>query len=185
LIRKNGSKVWEGEYRAFGELVTEGGGWENRLRFPGQYFDEESGNYYNYYRDYDPAIGSYIQEDPIGHSGGQNIYKYVKGNPNRQIDPSGLFCTSDFVWHYFFGGGEPVHLKLVGLLGAFQSSNSVQNSVMSFQKIISQKSRQKAISLCSGDDPCNPKGVETGTVGVNDMESNRTAMLTRPDFNMR
>ena len=35
------------------------------LRFPGQYFDVETGKHYNYFRDYEPAIGRYIQSDPL------------------------------------------------------------------------------------------------------------------------
>jgi RHS repeat-associated protein len=34
------------------------------LRFPGQYVDQETGTSYNYFRDYDPATGSYRQSDP-------------------------------------------------------------------------------------------------------------------------
>jgi RHS repeat-associated protein len=90
LIQKNGAKVWGGEYRAFGELTAETGSWENRLRFPGQYFDQETGNYYNYFRDYDPATGRYLQSDPIGLDGGLNTYAYVEGKPFKYIDPYGL-----------------------------------------------------------------------------------------------
>jgi RHS repeat-associated protein len=60
------------------------------LRFPGQFFDIESGLYYNYFRDYDPTLGRYVQSDPIGMSGGTNTFVYVGSNPIRNIDPMGL-----------------------------------------------------------------------------------------------
>jgi RHS repeat-associated protein len=89
LILKNGAKVWGGEFRAFGELTAETGSWENRLRFPGQYYDEESNHYYNYKRDYDPSTGRYLESDPLGLAGGINTYLYANANPLSWIDPDG------------------------------------------------------------------------------------------------
>jgi RHS repeat-associated protein len=90
LVSKSGSKVWNGEYLAFGGIKAESGTWENRLRFPGQYFDQETNNYYNYFRDYDPTTGMYLQSDPIGLKGGLNTYSYVGGSPLSHTDPFGL-----------------------------------------------------------------------------------------------
>jgi RHS repeat-associated protein len=61
-----------------------------RLRFPGQYEDSESGLHYNYYRDYEPSAGRYVQSDPIGLNEELNTYLYSFANPATNIDIFGL-----------------------------------------------------------------------------------------------
>ncbi|MET9545879.1 RHS repeat-associated core domain-containing protein [Streptomyces sp. NPDC006627] len=59
------------------------------LRFPGQYFDPESGLHYNHHRYYDPQISRYLTQDPLGIAPGPNPFSYVR-NPFTWIDPLGL-----------------------------------------------------------------------------------------------
>lgn len=59
------------------------------LRFPGQYYDQETGLHYNYFRTYDPTTGRYLESDPIGLDGGLNTYGYALQNPLLYTDPTG------------------------------------------------------------------------------------------------
>jgi len=75
---------------AFGEAAPTGTITLN-LRFPGQYFDAETGLHYNYFRDYEPGTGRYVESDPLGLQGGQlSTFAYVDGQPLTQIDFFGL-----------------------------------------------------------------------------------------------
>jgi len=81
---------WRADYTPFGETIMHTEQIEMPLRMPGQYYDSESGLHYNYYRDYDPGLGRYIQSDPIGLLGGLNTYVYARNDPLSRIDPFGL-----------------------------------------------------------------------------------------------
>ncbi len=86
-------EVWRWKSDAFGNgVATQAGSGllAINLRFPGQYYDSESGLHYNYFRDYDPQTGRYVESDPIGLNGGLNTFGYVDGNPISFFDPYGL-----------------------------------------------------------------------------------------------
>ena len=107
MTDKQGNRVWEGEFLPFGEPLAITGTIKNNLRFPGQYFDAETGLHYNWHRDYKPEIGRYISEDPILKPGDPNIpfmvpallkkpamlhaYTYVGNDPVNHKDLYGLF----------------------------------------------------------------------------------------------
>jgi len=83
--------VWEAVYDPFGEAdINPNSSVVSNFRFPGQYFDSETGLHYNYHRYYDPATGRYITPDPIALEGGINIYDYVLNNPVNLGDSFGL-----------------------------------------------------------------------------------------------
>jgi RHS repeat-associated protein len=83
--------VWDGVFDPFGEEVAVSGLAAMQLRFPGQYADAETGYSYNYFRDYDPRLGRYLQSDPIGLEGGFNTFSYVLNRPTGAVDPLGLY----------------------------------------------------------------------------------------------
>ncbi|HFH4389501.1 TPA: RHS repeat domain-containing protein, partial [Pseudomonas aeruginosa] len=91
----SGQIAWQWQSDAFGrgEALSQGSTRVN-LRFPGQYYDAESGLHYNYFRDYDPETGRYVESDPIGLAGGLNTYVYVEGNPLAYVDEWGHSKTN-------------------------------------------------------------------------------------------
>jgi len=82
--------VWEAIYKPFGEAMINAHPYDlNNFRFPGQYYDSETGLHYNYHRYYDPSTGRYLTPDPIGQLGGINLFAYTFNNPINGTDPEG------------------------------------------------------------------------------------------------
>ncbi|RYG90101.1 hypothetical protein EU803_15820 [Loktanella sp. IMCC34160] len=85
-----GTVVWTASYGPFGEVVASSGP-NIDLRFPGQWFQAETGLHQNWMRDYDPTTGRYMQADPLGLVDGASVYGYARQNPGRYVDPRGEF----------------------------------------------------------------------------------------------
>jgi RHS repeat-associated protein len=83
---------WAVELDPWGNVLNEFNpmGIDQPIRMQGQQVDRESGLFYNRYRYYDPQMGRYITQDPIGLAGGQHLYTYVESTPLTSIDPLGL-----------------------------------------------------------------------------------------------
>ena len=116
MTNEQNAPVWQWPYSGFGNnkpsgvlkatpnpraamtnspvLLRATGATEMNLRFPGQYADDETGQFYNYFRNYQPSQGRYTQGDPIGLEGGLNRYSYVGGNSLSGTDRFGL-ATDD------------------------------------------------------------------------------------------
>ncbi|MCR9095049.1 MAG: DUF6531 domain-containing protein [bacterium] len=120
LVDSQEEPVWSSDYRSFGSAIVD----ENpdgdsvnvsmNLRFPGQYFDSESGLHYNRHRYYDPSSARYVSADPIGQRGGLHLYQYARNSPSQALDPMGLFTFS--VGQFTAGGagaGGQAQLALV------------------------------------------------------------------------
>jgi len=88
-------------YDTFGNLGSLTGSFAQSFRYTSREWDSEAGLYYYRARYYDPQVGRFLSEDPIGFRAGINMFEYVHNNPTNSIDPSGKqaqkspFCDRD------------------------------------------------------------------------------------------
>jgi RHS repeat-associated protein len=89
-----GAVVWAARYLPFGGIDQV---WVDtlvlaqNLRFPGQWFQAETGLHQNGMRDYDPTTGRYLEADPLGLVDGPSVYGYARQSPVRYTDPTGQY----------------------------------------------------------------------------------------------
>lgn len=86
----NSAIVWRASYLPYGEVRSISGPTSLELRFPGQWFQLETGLSYNWHRHYDPSTGRYLQPDPLGMPDGPSRWAYAKNSPLMSVDPNGL-----------------------------------------------------------------------------------------------
>ncbi|WP_119392177.1 RHS repeat-associated core domain-containing protein [Taklimakanibacter lacteus] len=103
--------VWQAKWLPFGAPQSITGTASLDARFPGQWFQIESGLHYNWHRHYDPSIGRYTQPDPLRFVDGMNMYGYVGGSPLMYIDRDGRYA-----WMIPYLAGAAIGIGLEYLL---------------------------------------------------------------------
>ncbi|HFB65733.1 MAG TPA: hypothetical protein ENJ60_09360 [Aeromonadales bacterium] len=146
LTDETGTLKWQAHYTPFGKAIVD----INNLttasqnqRFPGQYFDSETGMHYNYFRDYDPEIGRYLESDPIGLEAGVSTYGYTLQNPINHTDPNGLTTIA--------GCANPVNAPACAAAG-IRGSRAVNTTIKVIPRIIASSDSEKCDD--NDDDEC-------------------------------
>ena len=174
MTDSQGKLLWKGRYDAWGQLIHDSNRHAQRtthqpFRLQNQYFDQETGLHYNFFRYYDPHIGRFTQQDPIGLMGGMNLYRF-EGTVQNQIDPTGL--------NPLVIGGYEAFMYLLAVTGIYTIAvNSQEDGTVwsTSNDEESQSSNQSTtdISNCSkteaGCPPCSPYPV--GTLGYQGPEA--------------
>lgn len=173
LSESDGRIAWRANYRAWGNTVLveypdapaapSAEPVHQPLRFQGQYFDAETGLHYNRFRYYDPDVGRFTSQDPVGLAGGPNFYQYAP-NPFEWIDPHGLKHTA--VWALMDANGK---LKAEGI--EFSGCDKKPGRRLNFQEQLMVHTERKIMAKISGvaapgdhlvilgeRPPCNPGG---------------------------
>ena len=161
----DGRLVWAGYQAGFGEnrgdISNSGAYFEQPLRLPGQYYDEETGLHYNLFRYYAPECGRFISQDPISIRGGLNLYRYAP-NPLIWIDPLGLYSLFRAVFE-----GEYNDIistgKLRNIPGQYETGKlfaTTYEDARKFGNFLSQWESNPDFKIVEVDVPDDIKGTE-------------------------
>ena len=139
-FEKSGEVTWRAKAQAFGETSVSLNTIDNALRFPGQYFDSETGLNYNFFRDYSPSLGRYLQRDPIGLQGGLNDYGYAYQEPVANMDPDGRFVMVIPLYYLVVGAAGVAGLTCV----ATDCGQAAYNAAVAANEVQEERKRRKA-----------------------------------------
>ena len=164
----SGVKVWTAAYLPFGG-VRVSTGTPPTSRFPGQWFQSETGLHQNWMRDYDPATGRYMQADPLGLVDGASVYGYARQSPGRYVDPRGEDSG---------GMSFPTFVPSVFIPGTQQNQDFGNGAEAGWNWLRQQSHKYNPIDLaiqeiqeyCASCPPCSP--YPAGTIGYR--EDNHT-----------
>jgi RHS repeat-associated protein len=178
MTNSAGQIVWNQTATPFGKATVnndydgDGKSVTLNIRQPGQYYDFETGLYYNLHRYYDPATGRYITSDPIGLKGGVNTFAYVVNNPLNGVDPSGLFVAT-----VNYGGGPYGSVTMVwnSWLPTFYQSGSAGDNGTHIESGV--------YTYNYGQHPMNPPPGKTpySALNLTTRDGSRTLPATRTD----
>ena len=150
MTDKDGNLVWFGNYTGWGRLKEETKVTDSAyqpFRLQNQYADRETGLHYNFFRYYEPDAGRFVNQDPIGLEGGENLYAFAP-NTGSWIDPLGLFGLAGTIPG---SGGFGSSVAATGHQHAAAANNAAAAIVASRSK------SHTAVGRCNKDeqDPCS------------------------------
>jgi RHS repeat-associated protein len=125
LTDQRGQITWAARHDPWGNIEEEfnPNNIEQNIRLPGQYHDRETGLYYNRFRYYDPKIGGYTNQDPVGLWGSFNLYDYCRSDPLNYLDPQGLQSVCDVA------GVAAATKKATGIVGGAEQMKKGSNEL--------------------------------------------------------
>lgn len=135
MTDESGAIVWQAKYLPFGEVSSITGSAVLDYRFPGQWFQLESGLHYNWHRHYDSTTGRYLQPDPLGMPDGPSRWSYALNSPLMNVDPDGQMMLDPKLgrpgWEIpgFPGGGRGGGSLGGGIGGGFASGAGIGVSI--------------------------------------------------------